>query len=445
MTDRSREVGGELHALLDDLVAFVRRFVVLSREQSDAVALWIFHTHAFDAADTTPYLAITSAEKRSGKTRLLEVLELLVARPWLTGRTTPAALVRKVDAEKATLLLDESDAAFKGPQEYAEALRGVLNSGFRRGGKATVCVGQGANITARDFDTFSPKAIAGIGSLPDTVADRSIHLRLSRRNAETEPVERLRYRDAAVEVEPLRITADSLATEITPMLAEARPALPEQLTDRAQDVWEPLLAVADLAGGSWPARARTAAVALAEGADAQDDSLGVKLLTDVRAIFDVRGADRLSSESLVDSLNGMDESPWSEWKRGSGLTQRQLARLLRPYDIFSRTVRFSGSDTARGYLREQFEDAWRRYIPTDAPASPPESDTETQRASLSGETRVTSSDTACVVSLPETGATRLAESDVPMCHSDEQMGEDAPTFDAVRAATFDAMYPRRSA
>ena len=115
-----------LDEVLDEVAGFVRRFVVMSEAQADAVALWVVHTHAFDAAEQTPYLAISSAEKRSGKTRLLEVLELLVARPWLTGRVTAAVLARKVDAERPTLLLDESDAAFKGEKEYAEALRGLL-------------------------------------------------------------------------------------------------------------------------------------------------------------------------------------------------------------------------------------------------------------------------------------------------------------------------------
>ena len=129
--------------LLENLIAFIRRFVVLSETQALLIALWIIHTHALDAADTTAYLNIHSAEKRSGKTRLLETLDLLVARPWFTGRVTSAVLVRKVAAETPTLLLDESDAAFNGNREYAEALRGVLNAGFRRGGVASLCVGQG--------------------------------------------------------------------------------------------------------------------------------------------------------------------------------------------------------------------------------------------------------------------------------------------------------------
>src|SRR5215211_4627957 len=188
--------------ILDRLVAFIRRFVALIDEQADMAALWVIHTHAIDAADCTPYLHINSAEKRSGKTRLLEVLAPLVARPWFTGRVSAAVLVRKTANEQPTLLLDESDAAFKGDKEYAEALRGILNAGFRRGGVTSLCVGQGANITYRDFPVFSPKAIAGIGRLPDTIADRSIEVVLRRRRSD-ERVERFRQRKVEPEALPL--------------------------------------------------------------------------------------------------------------------------------------------------------------------------------------------------------------------------------------------------
>lgn len=107
-------------ALLGELSALLRRFVIMSAPQARVVALWAVHTYVLGAADATPYLAVTSAEKRSGKTRLLEVLELVVAWPWFTGRTTAAVLPRKIDADSPTLLLDESEAAFGPDKEYAE-------------------------------------------------------------------------------------------------------------------------------------------------------------------------------------------------------------------------------------------------------------------------------------------------------------------------------------
>ena len=244
-----------LAELLESIQVLVRRYVVVTDVQATAVALWVVHTHMLDAFDCTPYLSVTSADKQSGKTRLLEVLDLVVARPWFTGRVTAAVFVRKIDGERPTLLLDESDAAFNAEKEYAEALRGVLNTGFKRNGKSSMCVGQGAAISYKDFSTFCPKAIAGIGNLPDTVADRSILIRLQRR-APSERVERFRERLVREEAGPLRQALQTFAQTETDRLCDARPSLPDELSDRAADVWEPLLALADHAGGQWPAEAK---------------------------------------------------------------------------------------------------------------------------------------------------------------------------------------------
>ena len=193
----------DLDALLDDVVSFVRRYVVVGEHELVTLALWVAHTYAIDAAECTPYLRVTSAEKRCGKTRLLETLAPLVARPWLTARVTAAVLVRKVARDCPTMLLDESDAAFKGDKEYAETLRAILNSGYRRGGVVSLCVKQGSDFDLRDFPVFGPKGLAGIGKLPDTVTDRSIPIEL-RRKLPGEPTERLRVREAQQDATPLR-------------------------------------------------------------------------------------------------------------------------------------------------------------------------------------------------------------------------------------------------
>jgi len=197
----ARSEGGA--ALLAEVESFIRRYIVATDAEIILITIWAIHTHMMKAAKSTPYLAITSAEKQSGKSRLLEVLELLVHKPWMTGRVTAACLTRKIDAEHPTLLLDESDAAFNGDKEYAEALRGILNTGYRWNGVASCCVGQGANITYKDFHTFGAKAIAGIGKLPDTVADRSIAIKLKRR-APTEQVQDFDSDDLEHEAKAIR-------------------------------------------------------------------------------------------------------------------------------------------------------------------------------------------------------------------------------------------------
>jgi hypothetical protein len=348
-------------ALLDAVAAFIRRYVVLTPEQADTLALWAMHTHALDAASTTPYLSVSSPEKRSGKSLTLENLDLLAARAWLTGRVTAAVLVRKIDRDRPTLLLDESDAAFKSGQEYAEALRGVLNSGHRRGGVASLCVKAGGDFDLRDFATFCPKAVAGIGRhLPDTVADRAIPIVLKRRQP-NETIERFRRSMAEADAKPLREALAAWAAANIEALKEARPDTPDVLDDRAADGWEPLLAIADAVGGPWPERARAAALSLSAGDSREDESLGVKLLADIRAVFEERGVDRLPSIEVCRALNALDESPWGDLK-GRPLDARKLAFLLRPHTVRPSTIRV-GDETVKGYTREAFADAWARYLP----------------------------------------------------------------------------------
>jgi uncharacterized protein DUF3631 len=348
--------------LLNDIEVYLRDYVVFSKHQAVATALWVFHTHAVDYADCTPYLNIRSATKRAGKTRLLEVLEPLVARPWLTGRTTAAALVRKVDATRPTLLLDESDAAFHGEPDYAEALRGLLNSGYRTSGRATVCVGVGPSIIAKDFSTFCAKAIAGIGMLPDTVADRSIPILLRRRKP-GEHIERWRERDGRAVAQPLY---DRLAqwSPSASALRTARPAVPDVLSDRAMDCWEPLLAIADFAGGEWPRLARESAIVLAGHPTEEDDSVAVQMLGDIRQIFDDAGESALPSKAIREQLCEMENRPWAEWgKQRKPITGHGVARLLRDFEVVpAGNLRF-GDKVAAGYRRASFEDAWARYLP----------------------------------------------------------------------------------
>jgi hypothetical protein len=367
--------------ILDQIYAFIRRFVSLSESQARVAALWVVHTHVFSAADATAYLAITSAEKESGKTRLLEVFDTLVANPWLTGRVTAAVLTRKIDAQQPTLLLDESDAAFGSDKEYAEALRGVLNTGHRKGGKASCCVGQGTNTTFRDFSTFCPKAIAGIGRLPDTVAGRAIPIRL-KRAAPGESVERFRRRDVETETRSLREQVECWSALFADMLLGARPELPIALTDRQQDGAEPLLAIADAVGGEWPQLARRALVGLCSEGQASDDSIGRRLLADIRQVFESQGVDRIPSVELATALAEIETSLWGEWSHGKPLTAPRLARLLKPFEVLPECIRV-GDKTLRGYLVEQFRDAFRRYLRAESSSSPscldPQSATPQQR------------------------------------------------------------------
>jgi Protein of unknown function (DUF3631) len=345
--------------LLINVRDFVRRFVVLSDEQADTLALWCAHTHALDAAESTPYLAITSPEKRSGKTRLLEVLELVVHEGLPTSNISDAALFRSISELNPTLLMDEVDAIFSAKARDREDLRGLLNAGYRRG--AVVRRMGGAKMTTLEvFPVFCAKAFAGIGNcLPDTILDRSIGIALQRKTRE-ETVERFRRREVVPEGETLR---DRLADWLEPQIdyiSALRPSLPDELDDRAQDMWEPLLAIADLAEGDWPERAWKAALKLSGNGAREDDSLTAILLRDIYYIFEETGAEGFKTSDLIFELCRIEESPWGDW-RGKSITPHALSRLLKPHRIKTMPLRVEG-EVVRGYKRAQFDDATHRVL-----------------------------------------------------------------------------------
>jgi hypothetical protein len=348
--------------LLTAIAEFIDKHVVCTPEQRDAMALWVIHTHAFNAAHATPYLWITAPEIESGKTLLLETLQLLVAKPWLTGRVTASSLVRQVHAEHPTLLLDESDVAFRSGSEYAEVLRGVLNSGYRRrSAKFSMSVPmRDGGWRPETFDVFSPKAIAGIGGnhVPDSVLSRSVQIRLKRKLASQQVYP---LYDATETAESLRKRISRWTVAHGETLAQSRPERLDGLGDRAFEVWTPLFAIADVALGEWPQRARIAAVALSSHREANVQSLGIQLLADIREIIGTTKG-RLPSASLVLRLKAVEGAPWADF-RGAGLNTHTLAQMLKPYEIEPRAFNTSDDGWFRGYARDDFDDAFARYLP----------------------------------------------------------------------------------
>ena len=350
-------------ALLESCCKWVRRYVVLSEDQVIVLGAWILHTWVIEAAECTPYLHITAPEKGCGKSTLLESLEAVVNKPCKTAGLSAAALVRKVDRDSPTLLLDEMDAAFRGNKEFSEALRGVLNDGFRRGGRFLKCDGKSHEL--REFQVFCPKALAGIGRIPDTISSRSIVIGMRRKKA-TETVEHFRSREVREAAKPLVEYLESWANSdaISALLA-SRPLLPDGLSDRQADISEALLAIADLAAGEWPSKVRRALSALFSSAAAEDSSLGVTLLRDIRAIFETRSgkdADRIYSVDLACALCDTEGSIWADWDRGRGLTANSLAKRLKSFHVSPQTIRI-GVGTGKGYMRDAFTEHWDRYLP----------------------------------------------------------------------------------
>ena len=348
----------DLALVLKDVQAYLSRYVVFTTaHQEIATTLWVATTWAIAAFDVAPYLLITAPERQSGKTRLLEVLEAVVHKPLLAAGISPAALYRVVERQSPTLLLDEIDAIYGPKAAGNEELRALINSGHRRGVK-TYRMGGGGMTRLESFDSFCLKALAGIESgrhLPETVVDRSIPIRL-RRRAPTEEVVRYRRRVAAAEGAILAAKLNYLLGGITEL---EWPEMPAGISDRATDVWEPLIAIADLAGEEWSEMGRAAAFEIAANPDPTYDSLGVRLLSDIRTVMG--GTDRMSSTDLARALAELDEAPWGDLY-GRAISVRKLADLLRPFGITSRNVRVGGAQ-AKGYTIADFIESWKRYLP----------------------------------------------------------------------------------
>ncbi len=345
---------------LDDVLNFLRRFVSYPSDHAAvAHALWIAHTHLMDSWESTPRLALLSPEAGSGKTRSLELTETLVPRPVEAVNVTPAYLFRKISDPDGlpTILHDEIDTIFGAKAKDHEEIRGVINAGHRRGASAGRCVVKGKLIETEELPAFCAVALAGLGNLPDTILSRSVIIPMRRRGP-GEVVESYRRRLHAPEGHALRERLSAWAESIRETI-DTFPTMPTGIEDRAADVWESLLAVADAAGGRWPDQARVAAVALVAAAKGGQPSLGVRLLGDCRTIF--ADADQLSTAELLEGLTSLEEAPWNDL-RGKPLDARRLASLLNPYEIKSKAIRI-GNTTPRGYSKTDFYDAWARYLP----------------------------------------------------------------------------------
>jgi len=354
-------------AALDAAHTVLVKYCVLpSPEATHAVTLWCAATHALPSLPAAPRLAITSPVKRAGKTRLLDIIEGITYAPLSTMNATTAAVFRSLDVDHPpTLIFDECDTIFGSARvaENNEDLRGLLNAGFQRGKQALRCVGPNQKPTL--FPTFAMAALAGIGGLPDTITDRAVNIRMRRRK-EGETVSPFRERR---DRPALKAVHKALHAWLSPAAARkalegATPSM--ELEDREADVWEPLIAVADLAGGRWPELARAAALRLtADAAEDDAETLGVQLLHDLHEVFtDLVQGEWVPTDALLIHLRQLDGAPWSDMD----LTMHKMGKLLGAFGVKSER---NTAGTKRGYKRTAFADAWERYPPKkDQPGGP---------------------------------------------------------------------------
>jgi putative DNA primase/helicase len=351
--------------LLEELRKRIARYVVLPNEYAEvAVALWVLHTWVFDCFDITPYLAITSPTRRCGKTLLMTMLYWLCWQAKKNDSMSKASIYRSVEAEQPTLVLDEVGWVVDQKDER----QGILCGGFERLGHVEICEGEGADITTKRYKTYCPKAFGLIGKLTATLMDRSIQIAMRRKLKE--PVERLRRRDNDDHAR-LRRKCLRWANDKKEALTKATPKLPEGLNDRATDIWEPLFAIAECVGGEWPKLAVEAAIKLSGGEPVSEER-GVELLRDIKAVFDSRDREAITSKRLISELCVDEERPWATYDKGKPITPKQLGSLLRPFVITSENVQTSetGEPQSKGYRQSRFAEAFARYVTVNSGEKP---------------------------------------------------------------------------
>jgi putative DNA primase/helicase len=342
-------------ALLDGLRNYFTRHAALPKNADVVLALWPLHTWVFDCFDITPYLVITSPTRRCGKSLVLTILQWLCCRAKKNDSMSKAAIYRSVEAERPTLVLDETGWVV----DLKDERQGVLCGGFERNGFVEVCEGESANITVRRFSTYCPKAFGIIGKLTATLMDRSIEVAMQRKT-KLDKVERLGRRDnadcARLRQQCLRWANDN---------REALPAItvkaPEGLNDRALDIWEPLLAIAEHVGGDWPKLAAEAAIALS-GGEAASEERSVELLADIKATFDASGLDDITTKALIAALCADEERPWASYNKGKPISDRQVAKLLKQFPVLSEDIYPPEERHAKGYKKVRFLDTFERYL-----------------------------------------------------------------------------------
>jgi putative DNA primase/helicase len=351
-------------SLLTEVAAVIREFIVLEPEQADAAALWLSHTHLTEVAETSPIAIINAPERACAKTLFQTVLGRMAHRPLPASNASLSALFRAIESWGPTLFIDEADTFFRDNSE----LHGMVNAGYKRGGYVLRSEATGDSFEPRMFSVYGAKSIAGIAlekHLPDATMSRGIVFNM-RRKLPGELVRRLRHADGKI-FERLASQLVRFAEDYSQQVRLARPNLPDELSDRAQDNWEPLIAIAQCAGPAWVQRATQAALKMSVASEAMT-STGNELLADIKDVFDRWSKPTIKSVDLIEKLTDDGELGWATYNRGKPITPRQLAKQLAVYGIKPKTVRQPKTplephgSTPKGYEVADFSDAFERYL-----------------------------------------------------------------------------------
>ena len=345
--------------LILGLADMLKVFIALSEENALAIALWIVMTWVIDNLNVAPLLLINAPEKSCGKTQALDFVSKTSKKPVATANVTPASMFRLIEKEQPTFLIDEVDTFVK----RSDDLRSIINGGHTRS-SATIFRMDGDPAQPTPFNVFAAKALAGISlerHLQDATMSRGIVIAMRRKLA-GENLQRLRHADDSL-FASWRSKLARFALDFGGQIHAARPDLPDQLSDRAQDNWEPLLAIASCGSAELLEKATQVALTLSMETESSM-SMSCELLLDIQYVFETKNITRVKSSDLIQHLCEDEERPWQTYNHGKPITPRQLATHLAKYGISSKTVRF-GRETPKGFELSQFEDAFARYLSTE--------------------------------------------------------------------------------
>jgi hypothetical protein len=370
----------QLSDLLGDIEATIKKHVILGDHAAAALALWVLHTYTFELRDTVAYVAIESPEKRCGKTTLLSVLAAMACKPLIASNITVGALFRSVHTCSPTLFIDEADTFMAGNT----TMRGIINSGNTRrtayvlrlsaAKKAAVSLapiggesqGEGAGSDSqpstinhqptdsglKKYSCWCPKVISMIGQVPDTIADRSIVVKMARKLV-TETCLPL----AQLETDDIKSRCARFALDSGAAIAQSPKIRCDGLNDRAADTFDPLFVIARLAGPAWETKLRAAALALSSTADLEHSGAG--LILDILDIFAETDVEKIFTRNLVSYLR--DGGVKSQTLRGASINEYHISKILRPYGIKPVSIRI-GKEVRQGYHAADFHEALKRYV-----------------------------------------------------------------------------------
>jgi len=353
--------------LLDEIKALLKVHVHCQEDYYNTITLWIVFTWFIDVVNFSPILNIKSPQKRCGKSTLLEFLEKLTYKSLLINNMSPAAFFRIFDAYKPTMLIDEADTYLNNNDK--DFFRSIINAGHKRGNCFIYRADTSGNksLVPIRFNVWGAKAIAGIGNLAPTIVDRSITIKLERKPVTTN-IKKVIHTEEEV-FNTIKAKINRFVLDNYSIVKASKPSMPEFLNDRVRDNWEPLFAIADVAGGHWSEIIRKTAINLSKNQIEEDDDIEIILLKTIKDYFESKKTTKVHSCQLISFILEDETSILSTYNHHRPITPVQIARILKVFGIVPKNTRI-GNENRKGYEYDFFVNAFNAYLPISDDKTP---------------------------------------------------------------------------